>query len=102
MKRAIRNEPKQKRVQPKLSNKTHQSRTDPESTLAYKNGCSNGLKYNGHFSIDAEYGIILDPFISTGADHESKHYLNRLKLFRTNMTLQLMKQLQIEGMERAQ
>ena len=74
-----RNEPNQKRVQPKLSNKTHQSRTDPESTLAYKNGCSNGLKYKGHFSIDAEYGIILDPFISTGADHESKHYLNRLE-----------------------
>ena len=37
------------------------------------------MKYKGHFSIDAEYGIILDPFISTGADHESKHYLSRLE-----------------------
>jgi transposase len=43
-----RNEPNQKRIQRKLSNKTHLSRTDPESTLAYKNGCSNGLKYKGH------------------------------------------------------
>ena len=58
--------------------KTHLSSTDRDSTLAYKKGTVQGLKYKGHFSIDAQNGIILDPFISTGADHEAKHYLNRL------------------------
>jgi len=74
-----RNNPDQKRVTRKLSNKTHLSRTDPDSTLAYKQGTPKGLKYKGHFSIDAAHGIILDPFISTGADHEAKHYIDRLE-----------------------
>ena len=73
-----RRHPDQKPIKRKLSNKTHLSRTDPDSTLAYKKGTVQGLKYKGHFSIDAQNGIILDPFISTGADHEAKHYLNRL------------------------
>lgn len=72
------NSPDQKCVKRKVSNDTHISRTDPESTLAYKKGAARDLKYKGHFSIDSENGIILDPFISTGADHESKYYINRL------------------------
>ena len=77
-KKDYRRNPDQKPIKRKLSNKTHLSSTDPDSTLAYKKGTVQSLKYKGHFSIDAQNGIILDPFISTGADHEAKHYLNRL------------------------
>jgi transposase len=85
-----RSNPDGKIINRKLSNKTHTSRTDPDSSLAYKTGTPRVLKYKGHYSIDSEYSIILDPFISTGADHETTHYIDRLdyiqKKFHLNYT----------------
>ncbi len=42
------------RVQRKLSNKTHRSRTDPDATLAQKRGTPQQLKYRVHQTIDAD------------------------------------------------
>ena len=62
----------------KIANKTHRSTTDHDSTLAFKRGTPRSLKYKGHFSIDADSSIILDAHITTGAEHESHCFLDRL------------------------
>ena len=63
----------------KLSNKTHQSVTDPDTTLAFKAGTSQNLKYKNHLTIDEDHRIIVDCHITTGAKHESQDYLDRLR-----------------------
>ena len=63
----------------KLSNKTHISRTDPDSSLAKKEGKPRSLKYKVHISIDADSRIILDNKITTGRLHEGPIYLDRMR-----------------------
>ena len=50
----------------KLSNKTHISKTDPDSSLAKKGGTARSLKYKIHISIDADSRVILDNKVTTG------------------------------------
>ncbi len=62
----------------KLSNETHISRTDPDSTLAKKEGSPRTLKYKIHDTIDSESRVVLDTHVTTGAVHESQVYRDRL------------------------
>ncbi len=63
----------------KISNKTHISTTDPDSTLSFKKGKSQGLKYKAHMTIDTESRVILDTKITTGACHDSQVYVEQLQ-----------------------
>jgi transposase len=63
----------------KLSNKTHISKTDQDSSLAKKAGSTKGLKYKVHTSIDADSRVILDNKVTTGSCHDTQIYLERLE-----------------------
>jgi hypothetical protein len=63
----------------KLTNDTHVSKTDPDSSLAKKEGTPKGLKYKLHSTIDADSRVILDCNITTGALHDTKIYLDRIE-----------------------
>ena len=65
--------------QPKVSNQTHHSRTDPDATLARKDRTPLQLKYKVHQTIDAETRIIFDTHVTTGAVHDSQPYLEQLQ-----------------------
>jgi len=67
------------RAQRKLSNQTHRSRTDPDATLAQKQGTPRQLKYKVHQTIDADSRIILDTEVTTGARHDNQPYLAQLQ-----------------------
>lgn len=71
----------------KLSNKTHVSITDPDSSLAFKNGTPRTLKYKAHITIDAESRVVLDAKITTGATHESQVYLQQIETIEKNLKL---------------
>lgn len=70
------NESKFKR---KLSNKTHQSTTDPDATLAFKAGTSRALKYKAHVCINSSSRVITHIKITSGAVHESGILLEQLE-----------------------
>ena len=63
----------------KVSNDTHQSRTDPDATLARKDRTPLQLKYKVHQTIAAESRVILDTYVTTGAVHDSQPYLEQLQ-----------------------
>jgi hypothetical protein len=65
-----------------VTNHTHTSITDPDATLAQKEGTPRGLKYKVHQSIDADSRIILDTEVTTGARHDSQPYLGQLQRIR--------------------
>lgn len=73
----------------KISNKTHQSKTDPDASLAFKMGSVRALKYKAHLTIDAPSRIILDAHVTTGAIHESQVFLDRLSLIEKNFSFQI-------------
>lgn len=62
----------------KISNGTHISKTDQDSSLAKKAGSPRELKYKVHNSIDASSRVIIDPKVTTGKIHDSQIYLERL------------------------
>jgi transposase len=62
----------------KMSNKTHKSRTDPDASLAFKEGTPRGLKYKIHVTLDADSRVILAAKTTTGACHDSQPYLIQL------------------------
>ena len=66
-------------AQPKVSNQTHHSRTDPDATLARKDRTPLQLKYKVHQTIDAGSRVILDTHVTTGAVHDSQPYLEQLQ-----------------------
>ena len=63
----------------KLSNQTHISATDSDSSLAKKPGSNKGLKYKVHTSIDADSRVVLDNKVTTGSCHDTQIYLERLR-----------------------
>ncbi len=63
----------------KISNQTHTSRTDPDATLAQKQGTPRQLKYKVHQTIDADSRVILDTEVTTGARHDNQPYLQQLQ-----------------------
>jgi transposase len=66
-------------AQRKLSNQTHRSQTDPDATLAQKQGTPRQLKYKVHQTIDADSRIILDTEVTTGGRHDNQPYLEQLQ-----------------------
>ncbi len=66
----------------KISNQTHTSRTDPDATLAQKQGTPRQLKYKVHQTIDADSRIILDTEVTTGARHDNQPFLDQLQRIR--------------------
>ena len=67
------------RAQRKLSNQTHHCRTDPDATLAQKQGTPRQLKYKVHQTIDADSRVILGTEVTTGARHDNQPYLAQLQ-----------------------
>ena len=63
----------------RVTNQTHTSRTDPDATLAQKEGTPRQLKYKVHQSIDANSRVILDTEVTTGARHDNQPYLGQLQ-----------------------
>ncbi len=63
----------------RVTNQTHTSRTDPEATLAQKEGTPRQLKYKVHQTIDADSRVILDTEVTTGARHDNQPYLTQLQ-----------------------
>src|SRR6476659_10626992 len=66
-------------AQRKLSNQTHRSCTDPDATLAQKQGTPRQLKYKVHQTIDADSRVILGTEVTTGARHDNRPYLAQLQ-----------------------
>ena len=62
----------------KITNDTHASKTDSDSSLAKKNNKGKGLKYKSHMTIDADSRVIIDCNISTASCHDTKEYLDRI------------------------
>ena len=63
---------------PKFSNETHVSQTDPESTMAGKEGEMKQLRYKVHDAIDRDSRIVVDTHVTTGIEHEGKVMSERL------------------------
>jgi transposase len=59
-------------------NKTHVSKSDPDSTCVNRKGYSGDLYYKGHYAIDGKERIILDCHVTTGSRHECKEFIERL------------------------
>lgn len=73
----------------KLTNETHASTTDIESTLAKKESAPKKLKYKVHTLIDEDSRVILDNKVTTGACHETQVYLNRLEYIESKYHLSI-------------
>lgn len=83
-------EPGERGVMPpqgSFSNKTHQSRTDPDATLAFKSGTTRSLKYKAHVCCDSLSRVIVAIKITTGAVHDSQPYIGLLEHVRTKLGL---------------
>lgn len=61
----------------KYSNKTHESRSDPDATLANKTGVHKALYYKVHESADLKSRVILDCHVTTGATHDTVVFRDR-------------------------
>ncbi len=68
-----------------VSNKTHQSKTDPNASLAFKKGSPRTLKYKAHVCTTSQSRVILDIKITTGAIHDSKPYLKQLDTIKSGL-----------------
>lgn len=64
---------------PRMTNSTHVSKTDPESTLAGKESEKKFLSYKTHFMADFESRVILECPVTTGATHEVTVFSNNLE-----------------------
>lgn len=72
-----------------LSNKTHMSKTDPDASLAFKNGTPRTLKYKAHMTIDADSRVVLDAKVTTGSTHESQVYLQQIETIKEDLGLNI-------------
>ncbi|NEJ83103.1 transposase, partial [Rhizobium leguminosarum] len=70
-----------------ISNSTHISKTDKDSSLAKKEGSPRELKYKIHNSIDALSRVIIDTYVTSGKTHDSQVYIERLNHIREKYTL---------------
>ena len=74
-----------KKMKRTISNKTHISKTDPDTTLAFKSGTPRTLKYKAHVTSDSTNRVILAIKITTGAVHDSVPYLEQLDYVKQNV-----------------
>jgi hypothetical protein len=70
-----------------ISNSTHISKTDKDSSLAKKEGSPRELKYKIHNSIDAWSRVIIDRHVTSGKVHDSQVYIEGLNHIREKYTL---------------
>jgi len=61
----------------KKSNKTHRSKSDPDSRIMARPGKPKGLHYLEHRSVDSS-GFITDSYVTPGNEQDCKHYIDRL------------------------
>jgi hypothetical protein len=61
-----------------ITNSTHISKTDKDSSLAKKEGSPRELKYKVHNSIDTLTRVIIDTHVTSGKTHASQVYIERL------------------------
>ena len=73
----------------KLSNSSHISTSDPDSSLAMKIGAARSLKYKVHMSIDKDSRVVLDSKVNTGSCHETQIYLDRLFYIKSKYNLDM-------------
>jgi hypothetical protein len=73
----------------KLSNNSHISKSDPDSSLAMKIGAARSLKYKVHISIDKDSRVVLDSKVTTGSCHETQIYLDRLFHIKSKYNLEM-------------
>ena len=71
----------------RATNQTHTSRTDPDATLAQRQGLPRQLRYKVHQSIDADSCVILDTEVTTGARHDNRPCLGQLQRVRDRYKL---------------
>ena len=81
----------------KISNETHISKSDPDSSLAKKEGTARALRYKVHSTIDADSRVILDSKITTGATHDTKVYLERIEYIKKKYKLNNKKDISDRG-----
>ena len=62
----------------KFSNETHESKTDPDATLAGKVSEKKQLRYKVHDTIDRDSRIIIDAHVTTGTELEGKVMFDRI------------------------
>jgi len=70
-----------------ISNSTHISKTDKDSSLAQKEGSPRELKYKVHNSIDAISRVIIDTKVTSGKTHDSQVYIDRINYMRQKYAL---------------
>ena len=73
----------------KITNETHISKSDPDSSLAKKEGTARALRYKVHSTIDADSRVILDSKITTGAVHDTRVYLERIEYIKRKYKLNI-------------
>ncbi len=73
----------------KISNQTHQSASDPDSTITAPKGKMGKLGYKAHVTIDSESRVILDCHVSTGAPHETKFFIPRIEATEASHEIQI-------------
>lgn len=71
-------------------NKTHVSRTDPESSLVMRSSKPPGLYYKVHTSIDSPSRMITDCHVTPGATHECKVIADRLDFQKNSLNLPIL------------
>ncbi len=72
-----------------ISNKTHQSKTDLDATLAFKAGTTRTLKYKARVCCDSLSRVIVAIKITTGAVHDSQPYLELINYLKTKLQLSI-------------
>ena len=63
--------------------------SDPDSTLARKEGTPRSLKYKMHTTIDADSRVVLGTRITTGATHETKIFIEQIKSIKSDYNLNI-------------
>lgn len=73
----------------KISNETHVSKSDPDSTLAGKAHEYKSLAFKAHHIIDANSRVVMDAHVTTGAVSEVKVICDRVDAVEQNLDIKI-------------
>ena len=73
----------------KISNKTHVSKSDPESGLSGKAFEAKSLSYKTHSAIDADSRVIIDCHVTAGSVSEVKVFQSRVEAIEKNLSVKI-------------
>lgn len=73
----------------KISNKTHVSKSDPESGLSGKAFEAKSLAYKTHSAIDADSRVIIDCHVTAGSVSEVKVFQSRVEAIEMNLGVKI-------------